>query len=110
VLETNIQLAMVPEKSKVRATEHSPEHFNIFVSFIYTGRIHTVVKSIKSSEWRLFSEPWVLGQALESTTFKDAVIDAMVERRAEFNEVHDRQGLRDTGGPSADSTADTNRS
>jgi hypothetical protein len=29
-----------------------------------------------------------LGQALESTTFKDAVVDAMVERRIMFNQFH----------------------
>jgi allantoicase len=90
VLEANIQLATGPEKSRLRATEHSAEHFKFFVSFIYTGRIHTVTKSTERSEWRLLSELWVLGDALESTTFKDAVVDAMLERRAMFNEFHDQ--------------------
>jgi hypothetical protein len=90
VIKTNIQLATGPEKSRLRATEHSPEHFRIFVSFIYTGRIHTVITSTEWSEWRLLSELWVLGQALDSTTFKDAVVDAMVERRATFNEFHSK--------------------
>ena len=90
VIETNIQLAAGPEKSRLRATEHSAEHFKIFVSFIYTGRIHTITNSTKSSEWRLLSELWVLGQALESSTFKDAVVDAMIERRTMFNKFHDK--------------------
>ena len=47
-------------------------------------------KSTESSEWRLLSELWVLGQALESTTFRDAVVDAMVERRTALNEFHDK--------------------
>ena len=90
VIETNIQLATGPEKHRLRAAEHSPEYFKIFVSFIYTGRIHTTTKSTTLSEWRLLSELWVLGQALESTTFRDAVVDAMVERRTMFNEFHDK--------------------
>ncbi|GAB7329948.1 hypothetical protein MBLNU13_g01650t1 [Cladosporium sp. NU13] len=90
VFETNIQLATGPEKSRLRATKHSGELFKIFVWFVYTGRIHTTTKSTNSSEWRLLSELWVLGQALESTTFKDAVVDAMLERRTMFNEFHDK--------------------
>lgn len=85
VIETNIQLAAGPEKSRLRATEYSPEHFKIFVSFIYTGRIHTLNSP---REWRLLSELWVLGHALDSITFKDAVVDAMVERRTALNEFH----------------------
>lgn len=88
VIETNIQLATGSEKSRLRATEHSAEHFRTFVSFIYTGRIHSMTKSTKSSEWRLLSELWVMGGALESTTFKDAVVDGMVERRTLCNEFH----------------------
>lgn len=87
-IETNIQLTTGPEKSRLRATEHSAEHFRTFISFIYTGRIHSTTKSTESSEWRLLSDLWVMGAALESTTFKGAVVDAMVERRTMLNEFH----------------------
>lgn len=90
VIETNIKLAMGLEKSRPRMPERSAAYFKIFVSFIYTGRIHTVSKSTESSEWRLLSELWVLGQALQSTTFKDAVVDAMVERRTTLNKFHNK--------------------
>ena len=88
VIDTNIQLETGPEKSKLRTSEHSAAHFKGFVLFIYTGRLYTVTKSTMPSEWRLLSDLWILGQALESTTFKDAVVDAMLERRAMFNEFH----------------------
>jgi hypothetical protein len=65
--------------ARLRMPEHSAFHFKIFVSFIYTGKIHT---ASNPNEWRLLYELWILGQALKSTTLKDAVTDAMIERRA----------------------------
>jgi hypothetical protein len=65
--------------------ECSAYHFKFFVSFIYTGKIHTVSNS---SEWHLLCELWILAQALKSTTLKDAVTDAMIERRAMTKDFH----------------------
>jgi hypothetical protein len=71
--------------TKLHMPELDVSHFKIFVAFIYTGKIHTLNSA---SEWSLLGELWVLGKILKSTSFKDAVADAMVERRSATKEIY----------------------
>lgn len=83
VIETSLQLASGPEKSRLRMAEHSAFNFGMFVAFIYTGRIHTIRNNATDdAEGRILTELWVTGQALQSATFKDAVVEATMERYA----------------------------
>jgi hypothetical protein len=83
ILEAKLNHISGQAKSKLRMAELSAWSFRIFVAFIYTGYIHTVpVDPSHESEWALLRALWKLGQELESITFKDAVVDAMIERYA----------------------------
>jgi hypothetical protein len=74
-------------KPMLRITEHSAYHFKLFTAFLYTGLIHTIPESGSKLhvEWRLLSELWSMGHDLGSVTFKDAVVDAMIQKRATTN-------------------------
>lgn len=78
-MAASLEALVNTQDARLRMPEDSAFHFKIFVSFIYTGKIHT---TNNPKEWRLLCELWILGQALKSTTLKDAVTDAMIERRA----------------------------
>ena len=82
-LDDKLQLITGPEQPKLHMPEHPAWAFRIFVTFVYTGRIHTVpVDPSHEIEWSQLRALWELGQELESITFKDAVVDAMMERHA----------------------------
>lgn len=82
-LDDKLQLITGPEQPKLHMPEHPAWAFRIFVTFVYTGRIHTVpVDPSHESEWSQLRALWRLGQELESIIFKDAVVDAMMERHA----------------------------
>ena len=71
--------------------EDNPESFEIFYNFLYTGQIFSAKEgdyrrspdtSVSppihyDSEWSRLYESWSLGQKLLSTTFKDAITDAL---------------------------------
>lgn len=63
----------------VRLPEHSAIDFQMFVAFVYTGRLywHTARKS-PTETFALLGRLWAIGQTLLSTGFKDAVADAAV--------------------------------
>lgn len=71
-------------KAELRMAEHSAQRFKLFVAFLYTGQVYSGLQSDSNagSESRLLAELWCLGHALKSTTFKDAAVDAMIQRRA----------------------------
>ena len=59
--------------------------FEDFYSFLYMGKIYSgdddeVNKPGRDKEWTRLSDSWILGEVLLSTTFKDAVVDAVVHK------------------------------
>ena len=80
IIATKLETLVDTEDARLHMPECSASHFKLFVSFIYTGKIYTATDKENATEWRLLCELWILGQALESTTLKDAVTDAMIER------------------------------
>lgn len=74
------------EEETITFPEDDPELFNIFANFIYTGyiRSHKPEDKAKSpgydSEWDPLGAMRVLGEKLQAGEFKDAVVDAVVEK------------------------------
>lgn len=81
---------MEPPSGKPRGTIHlsylSAEEFKVFVAFMYTGQIFSMRDEAKltlsslDDEWQRLAELWSLGQALRSTSFKDAVVDSIMHK------------------------------
>lgn len=74
---------------KMSLPEGNPESFAILVQFLYSGRIYSARDGdittnkdgkVSDKEWTRLVEAWIMGQSLLSTTFRDAVADAMVTR------------------------------
>ena len=78
-IATKLKTLADTEDARLHMSECSAFHFKLFVSFIYTGKTYATGTK---NEWTLLCELWILGQALKSTTLKDAVTDAMIEKRA----------------------------
>lgn len=70
-------------KAELRMAEHSAQRFKLFVAFLYTGQIYSGLEGDSNArhEFNLLAELWCLGHALKSTTFRDAVVDAMIQKR-----------------------------
>jgi hypothetical protein len=81
---TKLEALSGTEDTRLHMPEYSASHFMFFVSFIYTGKVYTIANGY--NEWHLLGKLWILGIALKSTTFKDAVADAIIERRATANQ------------------------
>lgn len=81
---TDLELSSGAEKPELRITEHLAHHFKLFVAFLYTGRVYTITEGLTKTyhEWSALAELWSTGHALGSATFKDAVVDAMLQKRA----------------------------
>lgn len=66
--------------------EDDPELFNIFANFVYTGYIRSrkpndiILDRNFDCEWDRLGTMWVLGEKLQAAEFKDAVVDALVEK------------------------------
>lgn len=57
------------------------ENFEIFVLFMYTSRIYSVCADENDPcEWDRLVRLWMLGYELESTSLKDAIVDAIVNK------------------------------
>jgi hypothetical protein len=59
--------------------------FEDFLSFLYTGKVYSIVKGQErkadgAEEWVRLGNAWILGEVLLSTSFKDAVVDAMIHK------------------------------
>lgn len=71
----------------VSLPEHNVEAFNIFQHFLYTGSIFsaregdvTKTDTLRDREYSRFERCWKLGEQLMSTTFKDAITDALIAK------------------------------
>lgn len=69
----------------VRLPDDTPEYFEVFARFVYIGKIFSCVEGDKVSqgknnEWGRFARCWILADKLLSTTFKDALCDAVCEK------------------------------
>lgn len=80
-------------ESQTRATlpDDDPDVFSLFARFIYTGKICSSQSndvqvypdgSRRDLEWPRLARAWILGDKLQSTSFKDAVTDAICENMA----------------------------
>ncbi|KAK5704632.1 hypothetical protein LTR17_021726 [Elasticomyces elasticus] len=80
--------AWLQEGRVVRIPSRDPELFAYFAGFLMTGKILTIKSGSKSTdenedEWELLARLWVLGDFLLSTSFKDAVVDALISKVAD---------------------------
>ena len=74
------------KNNTVKMEEDDPEAFEVFNHFVYVGKIFTMKESDLSydaeknhstdHEWDRLMRCWMLGDKLQSTTFKDAITDA----------------------------------
>lgn len=74
---------------KVTLPEEFPEYFAMFVQFLYNGQIHSARDGdsytdangkTKDREWGTLAKAWAMGQRLLSTTYCDAVVDALLAK------------------------------
>lgn len=70
------------EERVVRLPEETAERFRVFAKFLYTGKIFSRKEGDKPSakedwEWDRLSGCWRLGDKLGSTSFQDAIVDAI---------------------------------
>lgn len=72
------------EEATVRFPEDDPELFRIFADFVYSGQLDTVRHDDRDDgfddEWKRLGLCWALGEKLLSISFKDAVMDAIVDK------------------------------
>jgi hypothetical protein len=59
--------------------------FEDFLSLLYTGKVYSIVRGQErhadgAEEWVRLGNAWILGEVLLSTSFKDAVVDAMMHK------------------------------
>ena len=76
----------------INLVDHDREGFEIFYQFLYTGHIFSSkdgdYQKIKDNpththtdtEWSRLRDAWVLGGKLMSTSFKDAIVDALISK------------------------------
>lgn len=70
----------------VRLISHSVEDFEIFRAFMYTGHVYSVQPNeLGPEEFEMLGRIWALGKSLQSTTFKDAITDAIMSRGFTLN-------------------------
>ena len=70
-----------PDTRTMSLTDIMAEDFEVFVLFMYTGHIYSIgTDGNDPREWDHLARLWTLGHALESTYFKDAIVDAIVQK------------------------------
>lgn len=80
--DTELKACSDTAKSTICLPKHSAHHFRLFVAFVYTGQIYTIQQDTSTRvEVNLFADLWILGHSLKSSSFKDAVTDAILHRR-----------------------------
>ena len=74
--------------------DETPKYFKVFVQFLYTGKLFVVTDvedseesnedgARRTSELKYLENCWVLGETVLSTSFKDAITDALIARMKE---------------------------
>jgi hypothetical protein len=76
------------EENEIRLPDHEPEHFQIFLLWLYTRRIFSSQAMVIAcneciDEWDLLANAWALGAYLQATDFQDTVADAILEKTAQ---------------------------
>ena len=66
----------------IRLPEEDPQHFEVFVNFVYTGRIYSFKEDDRRNEgcddeWNRLGECWIVGDKLLAQNFQDAVVDSI---------------------------------
>ena len=69
----------------VKLPEDDPALFKLFVAFVYTGKIYFQHQPESQpedtcEEWHICARAWVLGDKYQATSFKDAIVDALLEK------------------------------
>ena len=77
---------------QVKLKDERSEIFEIFARFLYTGKVYSCkegdsVEKGKDQECPRLRNCWFAGDRLDSTSFKDAVIDAMCEKIRTENKI-----------------------
>lgn len=68
------------EERVIRLPEDSPEYFEAFARFVYTGNIYTHEPSEATrDEYVRLTGCWALGEKIGSVAFKDAIADAICD-------------------------------
>lgn len=72
------------EERTIRLPDEDPEDFSLFARFNYSGIIHSKREGDADEdgdgEWVRLADSWILGDKLLATTFKDAIIDSIVQK------------------------------
>ncbi|KAK4889098.1 hypothetical protein LTR27_012066 [Elasticomyces elasticus] len=74
------------QERTVSLPDDKPEYFEIFFNFLNGGQIFSskaddyIKEKNTDAEWARLLLCWVFGQKILSVTFKDAIVDAMVEK------------------------------
>ena len=71
--------------------EANPAEFDVFEPFVYTGRVYSqaIAERTKSNqddtEYEHLAKLWLLADMLQATTFKDAIVDSLIEKLEPWN-------------------------
>lgn len=85
LFQTELEQNSSEQASSLRWPDLSADDFELFILFAYTGHIFTMEdKVLDVGEWKHLAKLWALGHTLRSTTFKDSVIDALMQRRIQI--------------------------
>lgn len=74
------------ETEPMTLEEETPELFEMFARFLYSGKVYSRVEGDSSAaqgrckEWLRIVQAWRLGDKLQSPSFKDAVVDTTCEK------------------------------
>lgn len=79
------------KRGTLKLPEETPDAFEIFEAFMYTGRIFSHKDDddhidndgvTHNREWSRLSATWLLGERLQASALRDAVIDALIDKIA----------------------------
>ncbi|KAK4920326.1 hypothetical protein LTR49_012108 [Elasticomyces elasticus] len=73
------------EEGTIYLSDLHPTDFATFANFVYTGRVMTKSDdhdeaTRSDGEWPRLARAWILGNRLISTSYEDAVLDAVVDK------------------------------
>lgn len=74
------------EDRVIHLPEHEPEHFRLFFNFIYARAVfntqdaNSEIGGENDPEWIRLVNAWALGNYLQAGDFKDALVDAIIQK------------------------------
>lgn len=64
----------------IRLPDHCPSTFAVYQDFMYSGRISSQTQPPSVKEWSVLVDCYALGQQILDSDFKDAIVDAFIEK------------------------------